>query len=142
VAARNPRCYQPFEKRALADARRPYEHDIADLFRRPRSVFATCIGSVAHSSPFPVAPSRKSRSQRCSASPELATRAFQQPYDATVSEIDPMDLATPAQDQQKSIGRLTRLMARSLSMVWQSARTPFLALVGLQLLNAIALTRF
>ncbi len=50
-----------------------------------------------------------------------------------------MDLATPAQDQQKSIGRLTRLMARSLSMVWQSARTPFLALVGLQLLNAIAL---
>jgi ATP-binding cassette subfamily B protein len=56
-----------------------------------------------------------------------------------VSEIDPMDLATPAQDQQKSVGRLTRLMARSLSMVWQSARTPFLALIGLQLLNAIAL---
>jgi ATP-binding cassette, subfamily B, bacterial len=56
-----------------------------------------------------------------------------------VSEIDPMDLATPAEDQQKSIGRLTRLMARSLSMVWQSARTPFLALIGLQLLNAIAL---
>ena len=50
-----------------------------------------------------------------------------------------MDLATPAQDQRKSIGRLTRLMARSLSMVWQSARTPFLALIGLQLLNAIAL---
>jgi ATP-binding cassette, subfamily B, bacterial len=50
-----------------------------------------------------------------------------------------MDLATPAEDQQKSIGRLTRLMARSLSMVWQSARTPFLALIGLQLLNAIAL---
>jgi ATP-binding cassette, subfamily B, bacterial len=50
-----------------------------------------------------------------------------------------MDLATPAQDQQKSIGRLTRLMARSLSIVWQSARTPFLALIGLQLLNAIAL---
>ena len=50
-----------------------------------------------------------------------------------------MDLATPAQDQQKSVGRLTRLMARSLSMVWQSARTPFLALIGLQLLNAIAL---
>jgi ATP-binding cassette subfamily B protein len=56
-----------------------------------------------------------------------------------VSEIDPMDLATPAEDQQKSIGRLTRLIARSLSMVWQSARTPFLALIGLQLLNAIAL---
>ena len=69
----------------------------------------------------------------------MATHAFQQPYDATVSEIDPMDLATPAQDQQKSVGRLTRLMARSLSMVWQSARTPFLALVALQLLNAIAL---
>ena len=50
-----------------------------------------------------------------------------------------MDLATPAQDQQKSVGRLTRLMARSLSMVWQSARTPFLALIALQLLNAIAL---
>jgi ATP-binding cassette, subfamily B, bacterial len=50
-----------------------------------------------------------------------------------------MDLATPAQDQRKSLGRLTRLMARSLSMVWQSARTPFLALIGLQLLNAIAL---
>ena len=50
-----------------------------------------------------------------------------------------MDLATPAQDQRKSIGRLTRLMARSLSMVWESARTPFLALIGLQLLNAIAL---
>src|SRR4029450_3866645 len=50
-----------------------------------------------------------------------------------------MDLATPAQDQQKSIGRLTRLMARSLSIGWQSARTPFLALIGLQLLNAIAL---
>ena len=50
-----------------------------------------------------------------------------------------MDLATPAQDQRKSVGRLTRLMARSLSMVWQSARTPFLALIGLQLLNAIAL---
>jgi ATP-binding cassette, subfamily B, bacterial len=50
-----------------------------------------------------------------------------------------MDLATPAQDQRKSIGRLTRLMARSLSIVWQSARTPFLALTGLQLLNAIAL---
>jgi ATP-binding cassette, subfamily B, bacterial len=56
-----------------------------------------------------------------------------------VSEIDPMDLATPAQDQRKSIGRLTRLMARSLSIVWKSARTPFLALIGLQLLNAIAL---
>jgi ATP-binding cassette subfamily B protein len=50
-----------------------------------------------------------------------------------------MDLATPAQDQRKSVGRLTRLMARSLSMAWQSARTPFLALIGLQLLNAIAL---
>jgi ATP-binding cassette, subfamily B, bacterial len=50
-----------------------------------------------------------------------------------------MDLATPAQDQRKSIGRLTRLMARSLSIVWQSARTPFLALIGLQLLGAIAL---
>jgi ATP-binding cassette, subfamily B, bacterial len=56
-----------------------------------------------------------------------------------VSEIDPMDLATPAQDQRKSVGRLTRLMARSLSMVWQSARRPFVALVGLQILNAIAL---
>jgi ATP-binding cassette subfamily B protein len=56
-----------------------------------------------------------------------------------VSEIDPVDLATPAQDQRKSVGRLTRLMARSLSMVWQSARTPLLALIGLQLLNAIAL---
>jgi ATP-binding cassette, subfamily B, bacterial len=56
-----------------------------------------------------------------------------------VSEIDPVDLATPVQDQPKSVGRLTRLMARSLSMVWQSARTPFLALTGLQLLNAIAL---
>jgi ATP-binding cassette, subfamily B, bacterial len=50
-----------------------------------------------------------------------------------------MDLATPAQDQRKSVGRLTRLMARSLSMVWQAARRPFLALIGLQLLNAIAL---
>ena len=69
----------------------------------------------------------------------MATHAFQQPYDATVSEIDPMDLATPAQDQRKSVDRLTRLMARSLSLVWQSARTPFLALIGLQLLNAIAL---
>jgi ATP-binding cassette subfamily B protein len=56
-----------------------------------------------------------------------------------VREIDPMDLATPAEDQRKSVGRLTRLMARSVSMVWQSARTPFLALIGLQLLNAIAL---
>jgi ATP-binding cassette subfamily B protein len=56
-----------------------------------------------------------------------------------VSEIDPVDLATPAEDQRKSVGRLTRLMARSLSMVWQSARTPLLALIGLQLLNAIAL---
>ncbi|HET9779264.1 MAG TPA: ABC transporter ATP-binding protein [Propionibacteriaceae bacterium] len=56
-----------------------------------------------------------------------------------MSEIDPMDLATPAQDQRKSIGRLTRLMARSLSIVWQAAPTPFLALIGLQLLNAIAL---
>ena len=50
-----------------------------------------------------------------------------------------MDLATSAQDQRKSVGRLTRLMARSLSMVWQSARTPFAALVGLQVLNAAAL---
>ena len=50
-----------------------------------------------------------------------------------------MDLATPARDQRKSVGRLTRLMARSLSIVWQSARTPFLALIGLQLLNALAL---
>jgi ATP-binding cassette, subfamily B, bacterial len=50
-----------------------------------------------------------------------------------------MDLATPAQDQRKSVGRLTRLIARSLSMVWQSARRPFVALVGLQILNAIAL---
>ena len=56
-----------------------------------------------------------------------------------MSEIDPVDLATTAEDQRKSVGRLTRLMARSLSMVWQSARTPFLALIGLQLLNAIAL---
>src|SRR5215212_8237740 len=73
-------------------------------------------------------PSRKVAPQRDSASPQLATHAFQQPYDASVSEIDPMDLATPEQDQRKSIGRLTRLMARSLSIVWQSARTPFLAL--------------
>jgi ATP-binding cassette, subfamily B, bacterial len=50
-----------------------------------------------------------------------------------------MDLATPAQDQRKSVGRLTRLIARSLSMVWQSARTPFVALIGLQILNAVAL---
>jgi ATP-binding cassette, subfamily B, bacterial len=50
-----------------------------------------------------------------------------------------MDLATPVQDQRKSIGRLTRLIARSSSMVWQSARTPFIALVGLQVLNAVAL---
>jgi ATP-binding cassette, subfamily B, bacterial len=50
-----------------------------------------------------------------------------------------MDLATPAQDQRKSVGRLTRLMARSLSMVWQAARRPFVALVGLQILNAVAL---
>lgn len=50
-----------------------------------------------------------------------------------------MDLATPAQDQRKSVGRLTRLIGRSLSMVWQSARTPFAALVGLQVLNAAAL---
>jgi ATP-binding cassette subfamily B protein len=50
-----------------------------------------------------------------------------------------MDLATPAQDQRKSVGRLTRLMARSFSMVWQSARKPFVALVGLQILNACAL---
>jgi ATP-binding cassette subfamily B protein len=56
-----------------------------------------------------------------------------------VSEIDPMDLATPAQDQRKSVGRLTRLLARSLSMVWQSARKPFAALIGLQILNAVAL---
>jgi ATP-binding cassette subfamily B protein len=56
-----------------------------------------------------------------------------------VSEIDPMDLATPAQDQRKSVGRLTRLLARSLSMVWQSARRPFVALIGLQILNAISL---
>jgi len=56
-----------------------------------------------------------------------------------VSEIDPMDLATPAQDQRKSVGRLTRLLARSLSMVWQSARKPFGALIGLQILNAVAL---
>jgi ATP-binding cassette subfamily B protein len=50
-----------------------------------------------------------------------------------------MDLAAPAEDQRKSVGRLTRLMARSLSMVWQSARRPFVALVGLQILNAVAL---
>ena len=50
-----------------------------------------------------------------------------------------MDLATQAQDQRKSVGRLTRLVARSLSMVWQSARRPFVALIGLQILNAIAL---
>ena len=50
-----------------------------------------------------------------------------------------MDLATPAQDQRKSVGRLTRLIARSLSMVWQSARAPFAALIGLQILNAVAL---
>jgi ATP-binding cassette, subfamily B, bacterial len=56
-----------------------------------------------------------------------------------VSEIDPMDLATTAQDQQKSVGLLTRLMARSFSMVWQSARKPFVALLGLQILNAVAL---
>jgi ATP-binding cassette, subfamily B, bacterial len=56
-----------------------------------------------------------------------------------VSEIDPVDLATTAEDQLKSVSRLNRLMARSWAMVWQSARTPFLALIGLQLLNAIAL---
>jgi ATP-binding cassette, subfamily B, bacterial len=50
-----------------------------------------------------------------------------------------MDLATPAQDQRKSVGQLTRLMARSLSMVWQFARIPFVALVSLQVLNAIGL---
>jgi ATP-binding cassette, subfamily B, bacterial len=55
-----------------------------------------------------------------------------------VSEIDPMDLATP-EDQRKSAGQLTRLMARSLSMVWQSARIPFVALVGLQALNGVGL---
>jgi hypothetical protein len=61
VAARDTRCYQPFEKRALTDARRTDQHDISDLFRRLRSVLATRIGSIAHSSPFPDTPSRKSR---------------------------------------------------------------------------------
>jgi hypothetical protein len=69
VPARNSRCYQPFEKCALADARRPDEYDIADLFRRLRSVLTSRIGSIAHSSPFPITPSRKSRPQRSHASP-------------------------------------------------------------------------
>jgi hypothetical protein len=54
VAARDTGCYQPFEQRALADARRADQHDISDLFRRLRSVLATRLGSIAHSSPFPI----------------------------------------------------------------------------------------
>jgi hypothetical protein len=61
MAARNTGCYQTFEQRALADARGPDEHDISDVFRRLRSVLATRLGSIAHSSPFPITPSRKSR---------------------------------------------------------------------------------
>jgi hypothetical protein len=61
VAARYTRCDQPLEKRGLANARRTYQHDITDLFRRPWSMLATRIGSVAHSSPFPITPAHKSR---------------------------------------------------------------------------------
>ena len=52
---------------------------------------------------------------------------------------DPVALRVAARSQPKSVGRLTRLIRSSLSMVWASAPRPFLALVVLQVLSAAAL---
>lgn len=53
--------------------------------------------------------------------------------------LDPVALRVAARSQRKSLGRLTRLIRSSLALVWESGRRPFLALVILQLVAAVAL---
>lgn len=47
-----------------------------------------------------------------------------------------MGTREPNQSQPKSLGRLSRLIRYSVSLVWEAARAPFIALTGLQLVNA------
>src|SRR5215211_1035176 len=61
VSSRRTRGYQCLKKRALAGTRRSHEHYVADMFWRLRTVLAARIGSIAHASPFPITPLRKSR---------------------------------------------------------------------------------
>lgn len=53
--------------------------------------------------------------------------------------IDPVALRVAARSQRKSVGRLTRLIRSSLALVWASGRKPFMALVTLQVVAAVAL---
>lgn len=47
-----------------------------------------------------------------------------------------MGTREPNQSQPKSLGRLNSLIRYSVSLVWDAARAPFIALTGLQLVNA------
>ena len=56
-----------------------------------------------------------------------------------MSAVDPLDLAVGAKAQRRSARRFSRLVSRSTSQVWASARWPFAGLIGLQVLGALAL---
>ncbi|MGN0065024.1 MAG: ABC transporter ATP-binding protein [Nocardioides sp.] len=53
--------------------------------------------------------------------------------------LDPVALRVAARSQRKSMGRLTRLVRASMSLVWQAGPRSFVALASLQVVSAIAL---
>ncbi len=53
--------------------------------------------------------------------------------------MDPMALQAAARSQRKSVGRLSRLIRSSVSLVWQAGPRPFAALICLQIVAAAAL---
>ena len=53
--------------------------------------------------------------------------------------LEPIALRAEARSQRKSLGRLTRLIRSSLSLVWSAGRRPFMGLVVLQVVSAAAL---
>ena len=53
--------------------------------------------------------------------------------------LDPVALRVAARSQRKSLGRLTRLIRSSLTLVWNAGPRPFVALIVLQVVSAAAL---
>ncbi|MCA5892873.1 ABC transporter ATP-binding protein/permease [Isoptericola sp. NEAU-Y5] len=68
----------------------------------------------------------------------MAQHRTSEPVDR-VDPSDPAVIARAARSQRKSLGRLRRLVVRSTSLVWQSGRGLFVAMVVLQLVAAAAL---
>ena len=56
-----------------------------------------------------------------------------------MGDIDPVQLQVNARRQRRSFGRLSRLVSSSVRLVWTSTKRPFVALIGLQIIAALAL---